>query len=71
MIDDATVTATATAATTAAATATRRRIARRLAWLALVAFAFALLAHNRFDVSAAGEPYSVSLNSPASFPVDI
>ena len=50
-------------------------IKRRILWLALAAFGIAalLLQILVFDATATadGEPYSVSLHSPVTFPVDI
>ncbi len=46
---------------------------KRIFWLALAALGGALLLIQvaLFDATADGEPYSTSLNSPVSFPVDI
>ena len=49
-------------------------VRRRIFWLALVAMlagASALIQRTAFDASADGEPYSVSLHSPVTFPIDI
>ncbi len=46
---------------------------QRIFWLALAVFVGAtlLIQARMFDAAAEGEPYSVSLNSPVTFPVDI
>lgn len=46
---------------------------QRIFWLALAALGGALLLVQTpvFDATADGRPYSVSLNSPVTFPVDI
>ena len=45
---------------------------QRIFWLALAALGGALLAQTPvFDATADGTPYSVSLNSPVTFPADI
>ena len=45
---------------------------QRIFWLALAALGGALLVQTPvFDATADGAPYSVSLNSPVTFPVDI
>ena len=46
---------------------------RRIIWVALglLGLALLLLQAPVFDATADGEPYSVSLNSPVTFPVDI
>ncbi len=52
-------------------------IKRRILWLALAAFGIAallfqiLVFHADATATADGEPYSVSLHSPVTFPVDI
>lgn len=46
---------------------------KRILWFALAAFVGLLLLIQAFvfDATADGKPYSVSLNSPVTFPVDI
>ena len=52
-------------------TSTVRRCIFWLALVAMLAGASALIQRTAFDASAAGEPYSVSLHSPVTFPIDI
>ena len=46
---------------------------QRIFWLALATLSGAILLIQTivFDATADGKPYSVSLNSPVTFPVDI
>ena len=46
---------------------------KRIFWLALAVLGGAVLLVQSplFDATADGEPYSTSLNSPVTFPVDI
>jgi len=48
-----------------------RKFMLRFALLASLILSGGALLHTAIDATADGEPYSVSLNSPAKFPVDI